>query len=134
GYKHCLDPEALARDPLEEFERLYKAADAACKADPAALDEARQELVRLQNGEPDAVALWQQVNRLSIDSLNRIYARLGVRYDHFLGESFYRDRIEPVYRELIAAGLAVESEGALVVCHPEHPRFAKQPFIVRKSD
>ncbi|MBW7895058.1 MAG: arginine--tRNA ligase [Opitutaceae bacterium] len=134
GYKHCLDPEALARDPLEEFERLYKAADAACKADPAALDEARQELVRLQNGEPDAVALWQQVNRLSIDSLNRIYARLGVRYDHFLGESFYRDRIEPVYRELIAAGLAVESEGALVVFHPEHPRFAKQPFIVRKSD
>lgn len=134
GYKHCLDPEALARDPLEEFERLYKAADTACKTNPAALDEARQELVRLQNGEPDAVALWQQVNRLSIDSLNRIYARLGVRYDHFLGESFYRDRIEPVYRELIAAGLAVESEGALVVFHPEHPRFAKQPFIVRKSD
>ncbi|MBE2213553.1 MAG: arginine--tRNA ligase [Opitutaceae bacterium] len=134
GYKHHLDRAALERDPLEEFERLYKAADAACKESPAALEEARLELVRLQNGEADAVSLWERVNQLSIDTLNSIYARLGVRYDHFLGESFYRDRIEAVYRELIGAGLAVESEGALVVFHPEHPRFATQPFIVRKSD
>lgn len=134
GYKHHLDKAALERDPLEEFERLYKAADAACRENPAALEESRLELVRLQNGEPDAVELWKRVNQLSIDTLNSIYARLGVRYDHFLGESFYRDRIEAVYQELIAAGLAVESEGALVVFHPEHPRFATQPFIVRKSD
>jgi arginyl-tRNA synthetase len=134
GYKHFLDRAALERDPLEEFERLYKAADAACKADPAALEEARLELVRLQNGDADAVALWQRVNQLSLDTLNAIYTRLDVRYDHFLGESFYRDQVERVYRELTAAGLAVESEGALVVFHPEHPRFATQPFIVRKSD
>ncbi len=134
GYKHHLDKAALERDPLEEFERLYKAADAACRENSAALEESRLELVRLQNGEPDAVELWKRVNQLSIDTLNSIYARLGVHYDHFLGESFYRDRIDTVYRELGAAGLAVESEGALVVFHPEHPRFATQPFIVRKSD
>lgn len=134
GYKHHLDPAALERDPLEEFERLYKAADAACRDDPAALEAARLELVRLQNGDADAVAIWQRVNQLSIDSLNAVYRRLDVRYDHFLGESFYRDQVERVYRELTGAGLAVESEGALVVFHPEHPRFAQQPFIVRKSD
>ena len=37
-------------------------------------------------------------------------------------------------RELQEAGLAEESEGALVVFHPEHKRYAKQPFIIRKSD
>ena len=134
GYRHFLDREALERDPLEEFERLYKAADVACKADPAALQEARLELVRLQNGQEDAVALWKRVNQLSIDSLKVIYTQLDVHYDHFLGESFYRDQVGRVYRELATAGLAVESEGALVVFHPEHPRFATQPFIVRKSD
>lgn len=134
GYKHHLDAAALKRDPLEEFERLYKEADAACRQNPAALEEARLELVRLQNGEADAVSLWEQVNQISIDALNAIYARLGVRYDHFLGESFYRDKVGQVYRELSEVGLATESEGALVVFHPEHPRFAKQPFIIRKSD
>ncbi|MCB1103185.1 MAG: arginine--tRNA ligase [Opitutaceae bacterium] len=134
GYRHFLDHAALARDPLEEFERLYKVANAACKADPAKLEQARLELVRLQQGDADAVALWQQVNQLSIDSLKAIYDRLGVTYDFFLGESFYRDRVAAIYHELTEAGLAVESQGALVVFHPEHPRFATQPFIIRKSD
>ncbi len=134
GYKRHLDPAALERDPLEEFERLYKVADSACRADPAALEQARVELVRLQQGEADAVAVWERVNRISIEALESIYRRLGVRYDHFLGESFYRDKVDEVYRELTAHGLAVESDGALVVFHPEHPRFATQPFIIRKSD
>jgi len=134
GYKHFLDPEALARDPLEEFERLYKAANARCKEDPAVLEEARAELVRLQQGDPDAVAIWEKVNQLSVQSLKEIYERLDVHYDHYLGESFYRDKVDTVYRELTEIGLAEESEGALVVFHPEHPRFATQPFIIRKRD
>ena len=134
GYTHFLDRDALARDPLEEFERLYKAADTACTADPAAMEETRLELVRLQRGDADALAIWETVNRVSIDALQSIYRRLDVGYDHFLGESFYRDRVEQVYRELTELQIAGESEGALVVFHPEHPRFATQPFIIRKSD
>jgi len=134
GYKHFLDREAFARDPLEEFERLYKAANTACTADPAALEETRLELVRLQSGDADATAIWETVNRVSIEALQTIYQKLGVRYDHFLGESFYRDRVAQVYRELTELKIAQESEGALVVFHPEHPRFATQPFIIRKSD
>lgn len=138
GYRHFLDRAALERDPLEEFERLYKAADAACNADPAALEESRRELVRLQQGEADAVAIWETVNRVSIASLETIYRRLGVRYDHFLGESFYRDRVGQVYRELTELKIAEESDGALVVFHDEHPRFARtterpNPFIIRKA-
>lgn len=139
GYRHFLDQVALARDPLEEFERLYKEANAACEADPAALEEAKQELVRLQRGDADAVAIWETVNRASIDALQTVYQRLGVRYDHFLGESFYRDRVDQVYRELTELKLAEESDGALVVFHDEHPRFSRHnerpnPFIIRKAD
>ncbi|KXU37024.1 arginine--tRNA ligase [Cephaloticoccus capnophilus] len=134
GYKTLLDAEALARDPLEELERLYKAADAATKADPAILDAARAELVKLQSGDAENLALWRQINATSSTAFQQIYQQLDIRFDHELGESFYNDKLARIYTELQDCGLATESQGALVVFHPEHPRFAKQPFIVRKSD
>jgi len=134
GYKTLLDQAALERDPLEELERLYKAADAATKADPAILDAARAELVKLQQGDPENLALWQQINATSSAAFREIYQKLDIRFDHELGESFYNDKLARIYTELQDCGLATESQGALVVFHPEHPRFAKQPFIVRKSD
>jgi len=59
---------------------------------------------------------------------------LGVQFDHSLGESFYRDKVEPIYEKLLNHNICIEDDGALVVFHPEHKRFAKQPFIIRKSD
>lgn len=134
GYKHLRDDAALGDDPLEELERIYKAADAAAKADPATLDAARGELVKLQAGDAENRALWEKINAISSGAFEEIYRKLGIHFDHQLGESFYNDRLAQVYRELSQAGLATESEGALVVFHPEHPRFNEQPFIIRKSD
>ena len=59
---------------------------------------------------------------------------LGIKFDYTLGESFYNDKVEQIYAELSDTGLAEESQGALVVFHPEHPRFKSQPFMIRKSD
>ncbi len=134
AYKHFLDPKALEADPLEELERLYKKASAITKANPEALNEARQELVRLQNGDPESIALWERVNKLSLEAVEAIYEKLDVHFDHYLGESFYRDKVKQVYQELTDLHIAEESKGALVVFHLEHPRFATQPFIIRKSD
>jgi arginyl-tRNA synthetase len=134
GYKHFLDSKALATDPLEELERLYKKANAVTEEDPEALNEARQELVQLQNGDPQNIALWEKVNKLSLEAIDEIYQKLDVHFDHYLGESFYRDKVEQVYQELTELKIAEESKGAMVVFHPEHRRFATQPFIIRKSD
>ncbi len=134
AYKRRLDPAALAADPLEEFERLYKIGNAAAEADAAALREAQQELVKLQAHDPENLALWKHIGEVSLAAFQEIYDRLGIRFDFTLGESFYNDRLEAICRELAADGLATESQGALVVFHPEHPRFKTQPFIIRKSD
>jgi arginyl-tRNA synthetase len=134
GYRHLRDDAALAADPLEELERIYKAADAATKADPTALDAARAELVKLQSGDPENLALWRQINAISAGAFQEIYRKLDIHFDHELGESFYNDKLQQVYDELTEAGLAEVSQGALVVFHPEHPRFKTQPFIIRKSD
>ncbi|MBL4575036.1 MAG: arginine--tRNA ligase [Opitutaceae bacterium] len=134
AYKHFLDSKALEADPSEELERLYKKASAITKEDPEALDEARNELVQLQDGEPESIALWEKVNQLSLESIEEIYQKFDIRFDHYLGESFYRDKVDKVYQELTDLKIAEESKGALVVFHPEHSRFATQPFIIRKSD
>jgi arginyl-tRNA synthetase len=134
AYKRHLDAAKLATDSLEEFERLYTLGQAAAKADAAVLDEARQELVKLQNGDAENLAIWQKINDTTLVAFQQIYDRLGIKFDVTLGESFYRDKVDRVYRELTEAQLAQESQGALVVFHPEHPRFKTQPFIMRKAD
>ncbi len=134
AYKRHLDAAALAADPLEEFERLYKVGNAAADADETVLEAARQELVKLQNGDAENLAIWQRINEVSLEAFQKIYDQFGVHFDYTLGESFYNDKVDRVYRELSDLGLAEESEGALVVFHPEHPRFNKQPFLIRKRD
>ena len=134
AYQRHLNPAALVAEPLEEFERLYKLGNHAAEADPAVLTEAQQELVKLQAGDPGNRAIWQKINDASLAAFQLIYDQLGIKFDVTLGESFYNDKVERIYRELADCGLAQESQGALVVFHPEHPRFKTQPFMIRKKD
>lgn len=121
-------------NPLRDFERLYQEGNALAERDPHARENARQELVKLQNGDTESSALWEEINRISLHALQEIYDLLDIHFDEVLGESFYRDKLNRVYEELLETGIAEESRRALVVFHPEHPRFKKQPFIIRKSD
>jgi len=134
GFKRWADPVALEADPIEELERLYKLGNEATPDGSPELEEARAELVRLQQGEPENVALWRKFSEVSLRAFQQIYDRLGLHFDHHLGESFYRDKVDRVYAELAGAGISQDSEGAVVVFHPEHPRFKAQPFIIRKTD
>ncbi len=119
---------------IETLEGLYQEGSAKTKEDPVALEEARRELVKLQQGDEENLRIWQKINEISYKSFDNIYKRMGVTFDYVLGESFYRDKVDEIYKALTKLNLAVEDQGALVVFHPEHTRFCKQPFIIRKSD
>ncbi len=130
--------EGLAAEPdaaLSQLERIYKAGalKAQDKHGPWA-EAARQELVKLQNGDAENTRWWKQIVEVSNLAANAMYRQLGTTIEYTLGESFYRDKVERIYRELSEVGLAEESQGAIVVFHPEHPRFKEQPFIIRKTD
>ena len=102
--KRHLNEAALGADPIEEFERLYKLGSTAAESDPAVMEEARAELVKLQSGDPENLALWRRINEASLSAFQRIYDRLGIRFDETLGESFYNDKVERVYAELLSHG------------------------------
>jgi len=128
------DLKASHNNPLDDFERLYREGNALAENDTEAREHARQELVKLQSGDTNSTALWKEINKVSLRALQEIYDLLDIHFDEVLGESYYRNQLNRVYEELIETGIAKESQGALVVFHPEHARYKKQPFIIRKSD
>jgi len=134
GWKQNLDTAALKADPIGEMERLYKQAAAECKANPAALEEARAQLVKLQGGAVENLRIWREMIDLSRVQFDAIYKRLGVKFDHTLGESFYHPRLQPLVLELQEKGIARESEGALAAFFEDIPQLKEHPALIRKSD
>jgi arginyl-tRNA synthetase len=134
GWKLHLDPAGLAADPIAEMERLYKLVNAQCESDPQVLESARQELVKLQAGYEENLRLWREMITLSQTQFDRVYARLGVKFDHSYGESYYNPMLKKVVDELAESGLAQLSNGAMMVKFEDMPELKDHPAMVRKSD
>ncbi len=128
------DLDNLGETPLEALENLYREGNRLIEEDPDLRKEAQAELVKLQEGDTGNRQVWEKINAISLAAFEEVYDLLGVRFDETLGESFYSDKVDVIYEELEETGISEVSDGAQVVFHGEHPRFAKQPFIVRKSD
>ncbi len=134
GWRSILRPQALKEDPMGEMERLYKSVSAECEANPETLALARQELKTLQEGDAANLSIWNEMTRWSMDEFERMYGRLGVQFDHTLGESFYNSRLKGVVDDLVAQNIARESEGAIVVFFEDSTELKDHPALVRKSD
>ncbi len=126
--------DELGEEPVAVLEDLYRKGNSWVKKSPEALNIARLELAKLQNGDEENLSLWQKIRELSLGTFEQVYELLGVRFDYAQGESFYRDQVKEIYSVLQKHEICTENQGALVVFHSEHKRFAKQPFIIRKSD
>jgi arginyl-tRNA synthetase len=133
GWKTELNPEALAADPLGEMERIYKLISPRSEADPATHEQVQRELVKLQNGDPENLALWREMQRLSQAQFDTIYRRLGVIFDFALGESFYNPQLKSVVDELRTRGIARESEGALCVFSDGSVPEKDDPFLIQRD-
>ena len=134
GWKNLVDRSALERDPIAELVRIYKAANEAATADPAVRQACRDELVKLQAGDPENFGIWKECVTLSLREFDDTYRLLGIHYDIQRGESFYNDRLPGIVERLLKSGIAEVSEGAVVVFFRDEPDLADQPAIIRKKD
>jgi len=131
GYRNFLDKAALEASPVEELERVYVKSYEQSRKDEGWLDQCRQELVKLQAGDEENMALWREFIALSMKEFDHIYKRLDVSFDLVRGESFYNDKLAGTVKLLEEKGLAEESDGAVVVFQEEEKLGV---CIVRKSD
>ena len=139
GMREWGDERSLSDHPVTELEHLYKLASAKAKEDDAFADKARQELAKLQAGDEENLALWKRFVAVTRKSLDEVYAKLGVTFDEWLGESAYHDLLPGVVQTLRDKGIAREDAGAICVFFSEidgAPKKLKKqsPFIVQKKD
>jgi arginyl-tRNA synthetase len=139
--EHLLDvgEEAAAHElSIGDLNTFYQQARIAFDTSPEFRERSRRRVVLLQSGDPETLRLWRVLVDESITYFDEVYRKLGVlltRHD-VVGESFYNPELPTVVEELRAAGLLVESEGALCV-FPEgywNRDGDPLPLIVQKSD
>jgi len=147
GWKNLLDEAAMEENPIEELLRIYRDVNAKTKDDEALKETCKNELVKLQGGDEENLQIWERCIELSKTGLQKIYNRLDVNFDHWLGESFYNDQLGPLVEQLLESGIAEESDGAVAVFSDgslpekedpllknEDDEWKPQPALIRKSD
>ncbi len=120
---------------LAELSEIYPEIAAACATDPELAAQARRATLELQEGRAGYRALWEQMVRVSMESQRADFARLGVEFDLWYGESTVADRVEKMIRRMEKSGRVTESEGATVVevVTPDDQALLP-PLLLRKSD
>lgn len=115
AYKLWGDKKAIDADPINELLKLYVRYNTEAEDDPKMMDAARQEFRNLEEGQEEAVELWQWFKDLSLKEFDRVYAMLDIEFDNYHGES-YNAAAEPrVISELKEKNLLVDSEGAQII-------------------
>jgi arginyl-tRNA synthetase len=115
------------------MERLYRDVNARCQVDESVREAARAELVKLQAGDEENLAIWREMIRLSQTQFDAIYGRLGIRFDVTLGESFYNPWLKDVVADLIDKGIARESDGAMCVFSDRSLPEKEDPFLIQRD-
>ncbi|WP_406343172.1 arginine--tRNA ligase [Streptomyces sp. NBC_00648] len=123
---------------MSNLNRVYKASRAVFDSDEAFKERARKRVVALQSGDKETLELWQQFVDESKVYFYSVFEKLDmeVRDDEIVGESAYNDLMPETARLLEESGVAVRSEGALVVFFDEIRGKDDQPvpLIVQKAD
>ena len=131
AYKKWGSEESVKEKGIEELMRLYVLFHQEADKDPALEDEARHWFAEMERGNEEALHIWQWFVEISLEEFKRTYRLLGMDFDHYMGESFYRDKTEDVVNRLSSAGLLTESEGAKIV---DLEAYDMAPCLILKND
>ncbi|MBI0132712.1 arginine--tRNA ligase [Snodgrassella sp. W8132] len=123
---------------LADLEQFYRNAKVRFDEDKNFADTARDYVVKLQSGDASVLALWQQFVQTSLQHAQAVYKKLGLKLlpADVTGESFYNDQLQSTVNELLAKGIAVNSDGTKVVFLDEFKNQDNEPaaFIIQKKD
>ncbi len=116
---------------IPELNRLYVKFHDEAKNDESLNDTARSNMLKMQDGDEEALALWKWFRDVSLLEFDKVYDRLDITFDSYKGESFYNDKMDAVVDELREKNLLVDSDGAKIVDLEE---FNLPPCLILRSD
>lgn len=131
AYKTWGSKEAVEERGIAELMDLYVKFHAEAEKDETLIEQARSWFVKMEQGDEEALSIWQWFKDISMIEYRRAYNLLGVEFDSYNGESFYRDKTQDVVDRLEKANLLTQSEGAYIVDLSE---YDMAPCIIKKAD
>lgn len=132
AYKNWGEKAEVENKGVAELMRLYIKFHDEADSNPELDNEARSWLVKMEQGNEEALDLWKWFNDISLNEyINNTYKRLDIEFDYYTGESFYNDKMKAVAEELKEKGLLIKSDGAMIVDLSEHNM---PPCLILRSD
>jgi len=131
AYQWWGNPREMEKKPVDHAYDLYVRFHQEAKEDESLEDAGRLWFRKLEEGEPEAVELWEKFCDYSLQEFKRIYRMLGIHFDAYQGESFYNQYLEKVVQEALEKGVARESQEAIVV---DLENYDLPVCILRKKD
>ena len=131
AYKRWGDKETVEKGGVEEMTRLYVKFHEEAEKDPALEDEGRAWFKKIEDGDPEALEIFQWFKEVTLKDAMKVYDILDVHFDSYAGESFYNDKMGRVIDELTEKKLLVESDGAKIV---DLEPYNMPPCLILKRD
>ncbi len=133
AFKRWGDRAEVERDGVEALTRLYVRFHEEAEGDPALEDEGRRWFKAIEDGDEEALELFNWFKELTMRDTQRVYDLLGVRFDSYNGEAFFNDKMGRVLDELKQKKLLTLSEGASIVDLDEE-KTGMPPCLILKKD
>ncbi|NMD38050.1 MAG: arginine--tRNA ligase [Christensenellaceae bacterium] len=131
AYKEWGNKDKLEKDGVDELTDLYVKYHDEAEKDPSLDDKGRAWFKAIEDGDEEALELFDWFKRLTLRDSQVVYDMLDVHFDSYAGESFYNDKMDRVIEELKAKNLLTISDGASVVNLDE---YDMPPCLILKKD
>ncbi len=131
AYKKWSSKETIEEKGIEELLRIYVKFNEEAQKTPELMDEARAWFIKMEQNDAEAIEIWNWFKEISMVEYERVYKLLGVSFDSYKGESFYRDKVPALVAELKEKNLLKESQGANIIDLGE---YNMPPCLITKSD
>ncbi len=131
AYKAWGSEDAVKKDGVAELMKLYVKFHDEAEKNTELNDEARAWFAKMEQGDEEALKIWQWFKDISLIEYKRTYDLLGMDFDYYLGESFYRDKTDDVVNRITSKNLLTDSQGAKIV---DLEAYDMAPCLILKND
>lgn len=131
AYKKWGDRNEVEKNPIAALLELYVRFTREAKTNPELESIGREEFRKLEEGDKDNLELWRWFREESLEEFEKIYRLLDVKFNLYIGESFFESKIKSLIEELRNKGITQESEGGLII---NLDQFDLAPALIQKSD
>lgn len=133
--KENYNNETIKKLPLQKLSELYKSAQKKFETDDTFKDQAKKEVIKLQNKDINTINIWKNINKISKKEYKKIYELLNIKIK-YKGESFYNDLIDPLIKQFEKKNIIEISNNAkcIYINGMLNKENMPLPLIIKKSD